>query len=377
MGVPMTTVRMRPPRRWRTVAGVIAVTAAAALLVTAPAAVAAPARQLRYQTVNLPGAITTVPIGINDKGVFTGVYVPEKKPREGVGFIDAHGHVTSFTYPAPDFVTESEGINNRGTVVGFSQHGHSPYQGWLRSPSGRFTPLTDPLAGTGAFQGTFPEGVTDHGVVAGDYFTSRNILHGFVWRAGRFTTVDVPHGFYGKPDWGSGINGINNAGVIVGYYTPSRKNVVVGSVDSAGQVFSFTGPGGGTRPGYFTFAEAISNTGAIAGQGVGPRGVHDGWVLSGFRFTTVKDPNATTAPSKVGDSGTLPYGINRYGVVVGEYFDARHIGRGFLVRTGITGGASLPPPSAPGATGPAPVGGAAGLAPGPRIALLGRLGLPF
>src|SRR5262249_39071780 len=52
----------------------------------------------------------------------------------------AAGH-TAFFHPTSAFATHSVDINDHGAVAGFSQHGHGPYQGWLRSPSGRFTPI--------------------------------------------------------------------------------------------------------------------------------------------------------------------------------------------------------------------------------------------
>jgi hypothetical protein len=137
--------------------------------------------------------------------------------------------------------------------------------------------------------------------------------------------------------------------------------VIVGYVDTAGHFTSITGPGAGTRPGDATYANAISNTGVIVGTSNGPSGAQHGWVLSGSRFTTLHDPHAT------GAIGTMPEGINRHGVVVGIYLDARGRSHGFLVATAITGAAS-PPPSPPAATGHAPANGIAHMALAARIA---------
>jgi hypothetical protein len=44
--------------------------------------------------------------------------------------------------------------------------------------------------------------------------------HGFTWRAGReFTTVDDPHGV-----GATSVNGVNDAGDLVGFYTDARGN---------------------------------------------------------------------------------------------------------------------------------------------------------
>jgi hypothetical protein len=365
----VTGTRVRPTRRGVVIAGVTGAAVAAAVLAAAPAAAGGPAPAvLRYHTFNVPGSIDTEAISINDRGVSTGDYVAKDKPKQLQGYIDAHGHITSFTYPTPAYYTHAVGINTVGTVVGFSQHGHTPYQGWLRSPSGHFTLINDPLAGTGKLQGTEAESVNDHGVVAGVYITSGNVFHGFVYQSGHFATVDVPHGFYGKPRWGSGIFGINNAGVMVGPYTPSAKNVTLGYAQPPRFPFSsITGPGAGTSPGDVTVANAISSTGVIVGTSNGPSGVSRGWLLSGSHFTILADPRGT------GAFGTAPEGINGHGVVVGDYLDAQGIVHGFLVATGITGPASLPP-SPPPAVGPAPARAAASTAPGFHIALPGRQG---
>jgi hypothetical protein len=362
---PVTGARPRPARRGRAIAGVTAAAVTAAVLAAAPAVAAAPRPPLRYHTFNVPGSTATEVIGINDKGVFTGVYVPQGHPNVVAGYIDARGRITSFTYPAPAYYTHSVAINNQGTAVGFSQHGHGPVQGWLRSPSGTFTPINDPLAGTGNNQGTEAQSVNDHSVVAGVYITSGDVSHGFVYRSGHFTTVDVPRGFYGKPYRGSGIFGINNAGVMVGAYNPSRTNVTLGYAETPGQFTSITGPGAGTQPGDATYANAISNTGVIAGTSNGPSGVSHGWVLAGCAFTLLHDPHAA------GAFGAAPEGINRHGVVVGIYLDARgypHV-HGFLVATGITGAAphSPCPPAAP-----VRPGGVTRVTPAYRLALPAR-----
>jgi hypothetical protein len=317
-------------------------------LAAAPAAVAAPAAPLVYHTFNVPGSIETEVIGINDSGVLTGDYVAKDNEHVLAGFIDAHGHITSFTYPSPAYFTHSIGINNGGTAVGFSQDRHTHlYQGWLRSPSGQFTPINDPAAGTGANQGTQAQTINDHGVVVGVYESSTGAVHGFTYHSGHYTTLHVPHAFYGKPGYGVGITCNNNADAMVGWVTPTANNVVEGLVDTTGHVTTFTGPGAGTRTGDATFANAISNTGAIVGTSNGPTGVSHGWVLSGSHFTTLADPHAT------GAFGTTPEGINRHGAVVGVYLDSHGLVHGFLVATGITGAAS-PVPARPAATGHTP-----------------------
>jgi hypothetical protein len=325
---------------------VLAAMAGAAVLAAAPAAVASPAQQLRFRTINVPGAAATELLAINDFGVLAGGY------QDATGwhaFIKTARHITRFSYPRSSYTIASS-IDDQGTASGWYQRSDGSYAGLVRSPAGQLTPLSDPRAGTGANQGTIATAVNDRGTVVGLYITSANIEHGFVYRSGRFATVDVPGGFYGKPGWGSYINDLNNAGVMVGEYTPSNDNVVEGYVETPGRhYFSFTAPGAGTRPGYRTEPESISGTGVIAGDTLGPSGIYHGWALSGFRYTPINDPLATTIPAKGRNGGTFPTVINRHGVLVGTYFDARHVEHGFLVRTGLTQAATIPrtPPATP------------------------------
>jgi hypothetical protein len=250
----------------------------------------------------------------------------------------AGSQITRFSHPGSSSTT-AESVNDHEMVVGVYSHDGTP-TGYLRTPAGHFASLSDPLAGTGSDRGTYANSINDQGVIAGDYITSANVEHGFLYRSGRFTTVDVPHGLYGTPGSGNGIFGLNGAGVMVGPYTPSQPGVFDGYVNSAGHFYTITGPGAG--PGTDTFPGGISDSGAIVGRTLGPALIYHGWLLSGWRFTMLNDPQATTTPAKDEVGGTAPTDINRAGVAVGRYWDSRHVEHGFMVYTGTTRGASLP-----------------------------------
>jgi hypothetical protein len=242
--ISMTAASMTHWLRGRAMTGLVAAVAGTALLAAAPAVSAATAQQLRFRTFNVPGATSTELFSINGEGEFTGLYTD---PAGVHGFIQEGSHLTRFNYPGTSYTIASR-INNHGTVVGWYQGSQGPSRGFARSAAGHFTSLTDPFAGTGRNQGTFANGVTDQGVIVGNYITSGNIFHGFIYTAGRFTTVDVPGAFYGKPDWGSAVYDVNDADVMVGIYTPSRKNVLEGFIETAGHFTKFIAPGAGTPP---------------------------------------------------------------------------------------------------------------------------------
>jgi hypothetical protein len=182
-----------PQRRCRA-ATLAAAVVSAALLATAPAASAAPAKHLRFLTINVPGATSTNVVGINNQGVITGSFTNSTGVH---GFIMAGSQITRFSHPGSSSTT-AESVNDHEMVVGVYSHDGTP-TGYLRTPAGHFASLSDPLAGTGSDRGTYANSINDQGVIAGDYITSANVEHGFLYRSGRFTTVDVPHGLYGTP----------------------------------------------------------------------------------------------------------------------------------------------------------------------------------
>ena len=100
-------------------------------------------------------------------------------------------------------------------MAGFYAKTSSLTDAFLRLDNGQFITLAVPGASmTQAF------GVNDHDEVVGAYTVgtgSTAAMHGFTWRPGHgFTTVDDPNGMGTTT-----INGVNNAGNLVGFYVDS------------------------------------------------------------------------------------------------------------------------------------------------------------
>jgi hypothetical protein len=74
---------------------------------------------------------------------------------------------------------------------------------WLQA-QGEITSFDAPGAGTGSFQGTFPQQMTAAGRIVGYYRDNNGMNHGFVRSVqGQFTTIDVPGaGPRGTRAWG-------------------------------------------------------------------------------------------------------------------------------------------------------------------------------
>jgi hypothetical protein len=92
------------------------------------------------------------------------------------------------------------------------------------------TPLTLPIitvdapgAGTGPFQGTVTYAINPMGTIAGYYFDSNTVTHGFVRATdGTFVTFDAPRGGTG-PYQGTFTGAINPAGGITGFVTCATR----------------------------------------------------------------------------------------------------------------------------------------------------------
>ena len=150
--------------------------------------------------------------------------------------------------------------------------------------------------------------IANAGHVVG-YYIANDKDHGFVLSDGQYTTIDVP----GAAD--TAALGINDAGQIVGEYTGGHgfllSNGNYTQLDMAGATS--------------TTARAINNAAQIVGSYNANNQVH-AFLLSGGQYTTLDDPNAGTGAFQ----GTLAYGINDAGKVVGFYYDANNVVHGFL-----------------------------------------------
>lgn len=82
-------------------------------------------------------------------------------------------------------------INNFGVITGTYEDANSVFHGFVRSPEGKFTTFDSPGADTtsGDFNGTFANGINDAGVITGFYADPSGGSHGFVRSPeGAFTT---------------------------------------------------------------------------------------------------------------------------------------------------------------------------------------------
>ena len=212
-----------------------------------------------FTIIDVPGANFTVTAAINNHGDIVGMYGVPTSSTGRHGYLLKDGVITTFDPPGSTF-TNALGINDRGDVVGRYAVGNEPEHGFLLR-DGVFTTLDVPGATrTDAF------GINDREEIVGGFLTAdghsqifvfsdgvysiivppgQNVsldkgaisargdivgqycdaafpcvfgagLHGFLYNADGFTTIDVP----GAP--GTAAFGINAPGTIVGSYVDAH-----------------------------------------------------------------------------------------------------------------------------------------------------------
>lgn len=223
-----------------------------------------------YQNENFPGAVQTQVTGLNDRGVTVGFWSSMNNTNQindNFGFWARGGHFHTVRFPttsnatppvnqllgvndhdrAVGFYTDAAGnnhgytyglrshrfvvvtvpgatsvtaaaINNSGDVAGFFTDAAGTTVGFFKD-DGVITDLAVPGASM-----TQPFGVNDHDEVVGAYQVGTGAAaatHGFTWtRRFGFITVDDPNGVGATT-----VNGVNNSGDVVGFYTDGAGNV--------------------------------------------------------------------------------------------------------------------------------------------------------
>jgi uncharacterized membrane protein len=226
-----------------------------------------------FSSINFPGAASTEAFGINKSGEIIGAFVDSSGITHG--FLLVGSSYTQLDCPGlggPGTSTLPSAINNSGDIVGDCQYNNDSYvaTGFLLS-GGVYSIITMPGA-----QYTWAGGINDAGVIVGWYQLDGG-YQGFVDDAGSFTTINYP-GYVGN----TYLNGINDSGLILGGYgTPVTINSVYyewpqGFLYSAGTFSTIDAPFGDVE---VTNPMAINNKGEIVGGYVDGEGMTYGFYL--------------------------------------------------------------------------------------------------
>jgi probable HAF family extracellular repeat protein len=267
----------------------------------------AQAKNFAFRTVDIPGAVDTVAMGINDSGQIVGTYgsnlMNAQTPRIAHGFVFQNGqHITYDVTGAEQ--TWAYGINKAGKFVGeYLQGGYHPF---LHDADG-FTTLNIP----GALEGN-AHGINSLDWIAGHYDSDGSgAFHGFLKAGINITVLNVAGA------WSTSAGGINDSGLVVGDYRNSDHGPLHGfTYDNATQGYGLLDfPGAST-----TSPHGINNAGQIVGSCT-IDGKTQGFLYEGGKFITLNFPGATT---------TAALGINAAGQITGTYLDSDGKAHGFV-----------------------------------------------
>jgi uncharacterized membrane protein len=180
-----------------------------------------------FTEYDVPGAVQTNLLSINEPGDFTGGFDPD---GSGIfqGFVSVGGTLATFSVPGAAGGTFAYEINNnKKLVVGYFVDAAGILHGYYRDANGALHFPIDPSGSVG----TVLFGLNNRNWVVGRYASS-GVTHGlFFVPPNSFFTFDYPGSTF------TSLNGINAQGVICGRY-----------VDAAGIAHGFLARVRGTPP---------------------------------------------------------------------------------------------------------------------------------
>jgi uncharacterized membrane protein len=181
-----------------------------------------------YTNIDFPRSQTARANGINTAGDIVGAYTDNNTNHEHMthGFLLRRAVFSSIDFPGATY-TEAWRINDNGQIVGRYKDARGNFHAYMRT-NANFTSIDYP----GATQTAMGDvglmgGLNNKGELVSGYCSSSSscevgstgALHGFLLRAGSFTSLDIPGAT------GTAAFGINDQGDIVGGYTDANSRV--------------------------------------------------------------------------------------------------------------------------------------------------------
>jgi hypothetical protein len=297
-----------------------------------------------YISFEVPGALGTYPMSVNNSMAATGYYLDS--PATARGFLrDAGGAITTFAVGNAAW-TEPESINTAGDITGYYEtyYGVASDEvahGFIRYANGRMLTFDVPDVGLQGPQAA-PVSINDFGLVAGSWPYPAPASSGFTRsRAGVFNT----YGFGQGADYETVARGLNASGAVTGYFDQAG---IRGSFLFHPDGFSvkFNVPVAGANNATLnrdTVAEGINADGTIVGWYINCQQHCVTTTTGGFIrssqgvFTLFTPPGTLLTSPRAGysvDSGVLsaPHllSINREATITGSYTDAEGNQHGFV-----------------------------------------------
>ncbi|MGH8094359.1 MAG: hypothetical protein ACREIF_12945 [Chthoniobacterales bacterium] len=161
-----------------------------------------------YTQYDVPGALSTLVLGLNNAGDFVGNITASD--GSSPAFISLGGNVTTFSAPGATF-TAAYQLNSSGQAVGYYVDSSSISHGFARNQAGAIRYPLDPPGTTG----TIVFGFNDQDAIVGRYSDSAGATHGLYIVSNHYVTYDYPGSSF------TSLNGINDQGLICGRYIDS------------------------------------------------------------------------------------------------------------------------------------------------------------
>ncbi len=261
-----------------------------------------------YTTVSDPFAsqgdslnnLGTTVTSINDSGEVAGYY------NNGSGdsaFVESGGEYTTLSQGG-----FALGINNSGEIVGVNYVGNNDSEGFLYN-NGVYTNLNDGLAGQ---EGTYSFAINNSDQVLGDYYDANDDVHGFIYNIITQIFTDISDPSAAEVASGGGVHGthaegFNDAGQVVGYYVDA-SGAIHGFLYNAGTYTTLDDPAAVNG----TVGEGINDAGEVVGYYLDAEGNTQVFTYSNGVYTDVNDPS-------IDGGGIQDLSINDAGQIVGTY----------------------------------------------------------
>ncbi len=221
----------------------------------------------------------------------------------------------SVANPNDTAFTQLLGINNSSVIAGYWGDGTVvPNHGFTLVLPNSFTPENFP----GAAQ-TQVIGINNTGWTDGFYVDQAGVTHGFTFN-GTYTTVDSPGTAFNQ------LLGINDGLTAVGYSSLDPTGMTLQrSYMVSGTTFTYLDgflPGGTQN----NQAVGINNAGLVVGFYADAAGTFHGYLFNGTAAMTLDFS---------GGMGTQAFGINNHGEIVGDYTDSLGVMHGFTYIGGV------------------------------------------
>jgi hypothetical protein len=202
--------------------------------------------------------------------------------------------------------TYAVGINDNNTVAGYFESQDQFNHGFIRVSDGAITTFDGPNA-----VNTWVTAINDADEIVGYFSDASDVFHGFVREPdGTIAVADFPNADL------TFANGINKKGDITGEFDDPKIHGFLRK--RSGKFRQFNVPGAGTA------GMVINDDGAIAGK-------YCTTSCFGAFGAFVRTPNGAISTFSVsGAQGTLPFGLNKSGLIAGSSFDSSHVETGFL-----------------------------------------------